>query len=344
MIVSVVCPCRNEIGNIDTFLCGLAHQQADDFELEVIVADGESTDGTSEALAAWRARGPGRVVISNPSRIVSTGLNAAIRIARGEVIIRMDVHTQYAEDYVAQCVRALKQTGATCVGGAWLAKGHSLRQRAIAAGFGSPFGSGGAKSRRPDYNGAVDTVYLGAWRRADLIALSGFDESLIRNQDDELCLRITRSGGRLWQSSSIRSHYLPRDTFGALWQQFYEYGYWKAAVIRKHRRFASLRQLAPTSTVVLLFALVIAGFFVPDAWLLLAGALIAYVAAAFLAAVLAIRSHRPTNLISVVVSFVCMHLGYGLGLGRGILNFFIFGRRHGGGAAAFLGNSDLSSR
>lgn len=344
MIVSVVCPCRNEIGNIDRFLRGLAHQHVDEFELEVIVADGESTDGTSEALEAWRARGRGRVLIPNPDRIVSTGLNAAIQIARGEVIIRMDVHTQYAEDYVAQCLRALKQTGATCVGGAWLAKGYSPRQRAIAAGFGSPFGSGGAKSRRPDYNGAVDTVYLGAWWRADLIALSGFDESLIRNQDDELCLRITRSGGSLWQSSSIRSHYLPRDTFQALWQQFYEYGYWKAAVIRKHRRFASLRQLAPTSVVVLLLALVVAGFFDPAAWLILAACLIAYVAAAFLAASLAIRSHRPTKLALVVVSFVCMHLGYGLGLGRGVLDFFIFGRLPSGGPVAFLGSGDVSSR
>ena len=140
-------------------------------------------------------------------------------------------------------------------------------------------------------------------------------------------------------------YYVPRDTLRALWRQFYQYGYWKAAVIRKHRRFASLRQVAPTSTVVFLLALVIAGFFVPDAWLLLAASLIAYVSAAFLsAAVLAIRSHRPTNLASVVVSFVCMHLGYGLGLGRGILDFFIFSRRHGGGAAAVLGNIDLSSR
>src|SRR6476659_5180594 len=113
MLVSVVCPCRNEIGNIHSFLRELARQEATEFELEVIVADGESSDGSTEVLAAWCAAAPGRRVVPNPGGIVSTGLNAAIRVARGELIVRMDVHTQYAEDYVAQCVKTLNETGAT---------------------------------------------------------------------------------------------------------------------------------------------------------------------------------------------------------------------------------------
>ena len=209
MIVSIVCPCRNEVGHIDTFLRALAHQQATEFDVEILVADGESDDGTAEALAAWRAMETRMEVVPNPGRIVSTGLNAAIRAARGEIIVRMDVHTEYAEDYVAQCVTVLKQSGAMCVGGPWRAKGRSVRHRAIAAAFGSAFGSGGAKSRRTDYTGSVDTVYLGAWWRVDLMALGGFDEDLVRNQDDELCLRIRHSGGTVWQSAAIRSCYIP---------------------------------------------------------------------------------------------------------------------------------------
>ena len=327
MLVSIICPCRNEVGHIDAFLRATARQKATEFDLEILVADGESDDGTAAILTAWRAREPRISIIPNPGKIVSTGLNAAIRLAQGDIVVRMDVHTEYADDYVAQCVRALEQSRAMCVGGPWLAKGNSPRQRAIAAAFGSAFGSGGAKSRRTDYTGPVDTVYLGAWRRADLIALGGFDEALVRNQDDELCLRITQSGGTAWQSAAIRSLYMPRDSLRALWRQFYQYGYWKVAVIRKHRTAAAYRQLVPTLFIALLMTLAIVGFVVPVAWLLGASLLIAYVAAAALSAFFASESHRPASLFLVMLSVACMHFGYGLGFAHGVLDFVILRRR-----------------
>jgi len=327
MIVSIVCPCRNEVGHIDTFLRAVTQQHATEFDLEILVADGESDDGTAEVLTAWQAKEPRLAIVPNPGRIVSTGLNAAIRRARGAIIVRMDVHTNYAGDYVAQCVRTLQQSGAMCVGGPWLAKGSSLRQGAIAAALGSTFGSGGAKSRRTDYTGSVDTVYLGTWWRNDIIALGGFDEGLVRNQDDELCLRITRSGGTVWQSGAIRSSYMPRDTLRALSRQFYQYGYWKAAVIRKHRLPASIRQLAPTLFIALLLMLAFVGLLVPLAGFLAACLLTAYVAAAVFSAFVATKSHRPTSLILIVLSFACMHFGYGLGLGYGVLDFIILRRK-----------------
>jgi len=224
-------------------------------------------------------------------------------------------------------VEALKQSGATCVGGPWLARGRSVRQDAIALALGSTFGSGGAKSRRADYTGAVDTVYLGAWWRADLIALGSFDEGLVRNQDDELCLRITRSGGMVWQSSAIRSFYLPRDSLHALWRQFYQYGYWKAAVIRKHRLPATIRQLVPIAFITLLVVLALAGLFVPRVGILSAGLLIAYGTAAAFAAFVASKSRRPASLALVVLSFGCMHFAYGLGFAHGVLNFLILRRK-----------------
>ena len=327
MIVSVICPCRNEIGNIESFLSALGQQKTTEFDLEIFIADGESTDGTADVLGAWLVREPRLKIIRNPGGIVSTGLNAALRVARGDVVVRMDVHTTYSEDYVAQCVNTLNHTGATCVGGPWLAKGSSLRQSAVAAAFGSRFGSGGAKSRRADYTGPVDAVYLGAWWRADLIALGGFDEQLVRNQDDELCLRITRSGGTVWQSEAIRSSYIPRDSFGALWRQFYQYGYWKAAVARKHRQISSPRQLAPPLFVLMLLAFGFVALFSQSAKILLVGLFIAYVAAATLAAVRAAQSYRLAEFSLVILSFATMHFAYGLGLLHGFVDYFVLRRK-----------------
>lgn len=329
MRISVIVPCRNEAGHIDAFLASvLAQQLAPGDELEVVVADGQSDDGTADKLAAWQAREPRLVVIANPQRFTSMALNRAIAASTGELVVRMDVHTEYAPDYIAQCARALAETGATCVGGPWRPVGQGGRQGAIARAFESRFGSGGAASRRTDYSGEVDTVYLGAWRRSELLRFGGFDEAMIRNQDDELNLRIVRGGGRVWQSATIRSWYTPRASFLALFRQFHQYGYWKVAVIRKHRLPASPRHLVPFAFVTLVLALALLGLAWRPAWwaLSLVGGLYA---AAALGTALALA---PRQAPGVAWAFVCMHAGYGLGFGRALLDTFVL--RRGPGSAA----------
>ncbi len=164
-LVSVIVPCRNERAHIEAFCASLFAQALPaGWAIEAVIADGQSDDGTAEWLAAHA--GEQLRVIDNPDRIVSTGLNRALQIARGDVIVRMDVHTVYAPDYVAECIAALERSGADNVGGAWRAVGQGAMQRAICAVFQSRWISGGARSRLLDYEGEVDTVYLGAWPRA----------------------------------------------------------------------------------------------------------------------------------------------------------------------------------
>ena len=324
MRVSVIVPCRNEADHLPHFLQGVFAQRLPaGCSLEVTVADGDSDDGTRAELLRWQVREPSLTVIDNPQRIVSTGLNAAIAAARGEVVVRMDVHTTYAPDYIALCAQVLAETGADCVGGAWRPVGDS----AIAHAFRSRFGSGGAASRREGYSGEVDTVYLGAWRRDTLIALGGFDERLVRNQDDELNLRITRRGGRVWQDTRIVSHYTPRDSYAALARQFHQYGYWKVAVIRKHRLPASPRHVLPFGFVALLGLLALAAPWSAPAGLALAALLLLYAAAALANGLLA----APRQVLGVAWATACMQLAYGLGFGRGLLDMVVL--RRGPGAA-----------
>jgi succinoglycan biosynthesis protein ExoA len=317
--VSVIVPCRNEAGHLEPFLQGVfAQRLPDGCTLEIIVADGDSDDGTRDELRRWQAREPRLTLIDNPRRIVSTGLNAAIAVASGDLVVRMDVHTTYAPDYVAMCAQVLAETGADCVGGAWRPVGEG----AIAHAFRSRFGSGGAASRREAYSGPVDTVYLGAWRRETLLALGGFDEALVRNQDDELALRITRGGGRVWQDARIVSHYTPRESLGALWRQFFQYGYWKVAVIRKHRLPASPRHLVPFGFVATLALLALAAPW----WAPAAGALAALGGLYALALMANGLAAAPRQALRVALATACMQLGYGLGFGRGLLDMAVLRR------------------
>lgn len=246
--VTIIVACRNEIRHIRQFLDSLLAQDISGLSWEAIIADGASDDGTREVLGEYEARQPQLRAIDNPRRVVSPGLNAAIRTARGTIIIRMDAHTTYAPDYCKRCVAELQRTGAGNVGGPARTRTQGTRARAFAAAYHSPF-STGARFHDENYEGWVDTVPYGCWRKETLEQLGLFDEALVRNQDDELNLRLIRAGGQIWQSPEIVSWYSPRASLTALFMQYFQYGFWKAAVIRKHRIPGSWRHLVPVAFV-----------------------------------------------------------------------------------------------
>ena len=314
-LVSVIAPCRNEQAHILAFCASVAGQQLPHgWRLEVLIADGGSDDGTRDLLQRWCEQDARFRWLDNPGRIVSTGLNRCIAAAQGAVIARLDIHSEYAPDYLAQCIAALQQTGADNVGGPWRAQGASPMQRAVAAAFQSSWVAGGARSRDLAYEGEVDTVYLGCWPRATFQRVGGFDEQLVRNQDDEHNLRLRRAGGRIWQSPRIRSTYYPRARLGQVFRQYQQYGYWKPFVIAKHGQAAAWRHLVPAAFVLALMAgagLALAWSAVPLAALLLAyGVLLALTIAGM-------RGVGPDVAARAVAVIAAYHLGYGWGSLRG---------------------------
>jgi succinoglycan biosynthesis protein ExoA len=320
-LVSVIAPCRNERDHVRAFCDAVVSQELPPgVSLEALIADGESDDGTRDLLLMICAEDNRLVLVENPGRTVSCGLNRCLERARGDVIVRMDIHTVYATDYIAQCLAALQTTGADNVGGPWRAVAHDGLpwQRAIAAAFQSRWLAGGARSRQLEYNGWVDTVYLGCWPRATFERFGGFDEELVRNQDDEHNLRIVLGGGRVWQSAQVRSRYVPRNSVGALFRQYLQYGYWKPFVIRKHRRPASLRHLVPTALVLALAMALTVALFGGPVWPL--GAVGGAYAVLVLLSALAIAGANSWDLLPRLPPLLAAyHLGYGLG---GLLGWY----------------------
>jgi succinoglycan biosynthesis protein ExoA len=326
-MVSIVVPCRNERDHIETALKSILLQELPVGYFEVIVADGMSDDGTREIVREVANRDFRVRMVDNCGGIVSTGLNAAIREARGSIIVRMDAHTSYAPDYIRQCVEVLEKTAADNVGGPWIVQGKETIGKAIAAAFQSPFACGGARGHDPHYSGPVDTVYLGCWRREIFDRIGLFDEELVRNQDDELNLRLTRAGGKIWQSSKIKSWYMPRNSLVLLFRQYMQYGYWKVRVIQKHRMPASIRHVIPAFFVITLISLAAISF-----WFRFAAIMCRFLLATY-AACLVIASFRVATtdgwklLPFLPIVFICYHFGYGYGFLRGVYNFIILRRQ-----------------
>jgi len=326
-MVSVILPCRNERDSIETCLQSILAQEPPPGGFEVIVADGMSDDGTRELVRRFESRHPCVRMVNNHGRIVSTGLNEAIRAATGQIIIRMDAHTDYAPDYLRQCVTVLKETGADNVGGPWTAKGNGRVGQAIAAAFQSGFAMGGAAGHNQDYEGFLDTVYLGCWRRGTFDRIGLFDEALVRNQDDEFNLRLIRAGGKIWQSPRIRSSYRPRESLRTLFRQYMQYGYWKIPVIQKHKIPASIRHLIPGGFVMALTLLpLISLAWTAAGWLWLA--LVGVYSVCNLTASVMTATRKGYQLLPYLPAvFGVYHIAYGYGFVRGAWDFLILRRK-----------------
>jgi glycosyltransferase involved in cell wall biosynthesis len=325
-MVSVVVPCRNEADHIATCVRSILAQAPPPGDFEVIIADGMSDDGTREILDGFSTVNERLTVIDNPERITSHGLNKAIAVARGRYIAVMGAHARYATDYLRTSLEVSHATEADNVGGSMTCHGKSNLQKAIAIAHHSPFSVGGARWHETSYEGPADTVFGGFYRREVFDRIGMFDETLVRNQDDELNLRLTKAGGKIWQSHRIKSWYHPRDSLAALFRQYMQYGYWKVRVVQKHGKPASIRHLVPAAFVVSLIVLPLLSIFHPAAywiWLFVIGL---YVGCNLFAS-LATSRRRWACLPRLPVVFACYHFGYGVGFLCGLLDFAL--RRHG---------------
>jgi len=250
--VSIIMPVRNEAEFIEESLAAVLEQDYPPKQMEVIVVNGMSDDGTKAIVEKMIIKkiqegkaGPDIFVLDNPSCIVPVALNIGLIKAKGDVIIRVDGHSTIALDYVRRCVETLLDTGAECVGGLQYPVAKSLAGRAVALAITTPFGVGNAKFRYREKAGWVDTVYLGAYWRKVFEKNGNFDEELVRNQDDEFNFRLLQSGGKIWLDLSIRSEYYCRSSLTGLWRQYFQYGFWKVKVIQKRGAVPSWRSLVP---------------------------------------------------------------------------------------------------
>jgi succinoglycan biosynthesis protein ExoA len=321
--VSVIMPVYNEGSFIERSLNSILNQSYPKDRMEIVIADGMSTDKTRSIISDVSSRSKTTVkIVDNPGKIAPTGLNCALRTARGEVVVRVDGHCEIDPDYVANCVALLYAGKAEGVGGPIETIGETAVARVIARAMSSPFGVGGSAFRTiNDREMYTDTVAFPGYTRNTIDTVGYFDEQLVRNQDDEYNYRIRKMGGRILLSPKIRSRYYSRGTFRSLWRQYFQYGFWKVRVMQLHPGQMSLRQFVPFAFVIGLIALLLLSLVSPLGIIGLAALVVSYLLANLFASVLTCRTF-VRQIPGVSLSFAILHFSYGLGFMIGIFSFF----------------------
>lgn len=336
-LVSVVMPVRNEAGFIERNLEAVLAQDYPSDRIEIVVADGRSEDGTPEIVrrviertrrgaprAGAHAPASPIVLVDNPERIMPAGTNAAIRQARGEILVLLGGHAELPSDYLRTCVRCLLDTGADCAGGAMISVGEGYVGQAIAAAMSSPFGIGnsGFRTARPDPAPVpTDTVPFGAYRREVFERVGLFNPGMVRHQDYEFNYRLRRAGGRILLLPTLRAVYHVRSTLSGLWRQYWQYGIWKGRFARRFPDSLRLRHLAPAGLALALLALALALLAPLGPALRAAFSVLAALYLGFLLIGLAsfAISGRARFLPVLPLVLPCLHLSYGLGVWIGLL-------------------------
>lgn len=322
--VTIILPVRNEGKTIEKTLKALFLQEYPSDRFEVVVADGNSNDDTREILIKIQEYENRLKVIDNPKGIVSSGLNLAIQHSIGEIIIRIDGHTEVATDYIKQCIAALEKSGADNVGGKMTAIGTSRVGKAIAIATSTPFGIGGSRFHYSNKEEKVDTVYLGAWKRSIFDRIGLFDEDLVRNQDDEWNYRLRERGGKIFLSQKIKSKYEVRNSLWALAKQYFQYGFWKIRVMQKHPRQMRISHYIPAIFLSILSFSLVEHSVMPILKTFLILILTAYVATNLAVSLIMSMRQGMRHLFFLPWVYAVLHFSYGAGFIIGMFRFLHF--------------------
>lgn len=238
--VSIIIPARNAEATLPATLEAALAQDYDG-PIEIVVADGSDTSDCVEMIGR---RFPRVRIVPNPDRTTSAGLNRALHAAAHHIVVRCDAHAVLPPGYVERAVTTLARTGAASVGGRQRPVGRTAIERAVALAMTTYLGSGGARYRVGGPEGPTDTVYLGVFRRDALEVAGGFDPTLHRNQDYDLSWRLRAAGETVWFDPALAADYRPRGSLRALARQYFDYGWWKRVMLRRHPESLRTRQRA----------------------------------------------------------------------------------------------------
>lgn len=323
--VSVIIPCRNEERYIIKCIQSVLNSNYPLSLLTVYVCDGMSDDNTRGLIEDLAVKYPQVMLLDNHKKTTPYALNIGLKESKADVKIILGAHAEVDADFVAENVAAFdvdEMIG--CTGGVLTNVYENETAEIIGYAMSYSFGVGNSHFRTGNKSGFVDTVAFGAYKKEVFEQIGYFDEELVRNQDDEFNFRLLKNDFKVYLSNKISSKYYVRGEFQKLFKQYFQYGYWKVFVNKKHNAITTLRQLVPLFFVLFLLL----GILTPlnttlrAAYLLILGL---YVILAFYAARQQTKSTKKTLLTAY--TFFLLHLSYGLGYLKGLMWFVLLQKK-----------------
>jgi GT2 family glycosyltransferase len=300
-------------------------------ELEVIVVDGISNDGTIEILKNIQTKFPSLKIISNEKQITPIAFNLGIKAAKGDYIQIIGARQLIDKFYLNTGIKTFRSNPSVwCVGGQVENIFENRNSKCIAAAMDTPFGVGANNFRILKESSYTDTVGTPMYPKEVFEKIGLFDEALVRNQDDELNYRVAKAGGKLFLNVDMHIRYFVRANFKNLFKQYFQYGYWKVFVNRKHKVITTYRQLAPPLWILFLLVGWTTFFILPLLGWIYCGLVALYFLTAFF---YSIKKADPKKDFSIVLfTFFILHFSYGFGYLKGILYFYLLNRKPSAGA------------
>lgn len=331
---TLIIPCYQEekfIGKcIDSLLNGDYDLEASNSE--ILIFDGESTDKTQEIIRAYQKNHPYIKLFINENRYAPFALNKGISLANGEIVIRIDAHCIYPKNYITDLIFYLDQTNAGNIGGCWDTHPGSDTKvaKAIEIVMNHPLGMSGGTYRtlKGKIPIEVDTVPFGCWKKELFNEIGDFDENFIRDQDYEHNVRIRKAGKKIILLPWLRIKYFARDTFVKAWRMFYQYGYWRPLLNKKHKQITNTRQLIPAIWVLGLLINSIIAPFNPIATAIWISYLLLWLTPVSIVSISRSIHNKSICLIPYLIwSFFIVHFSYGIGYLKGVFDVFVVQKR-----------------
>ena len=309
MELSVICPTYNEIDFIDALIDNLCFN--DGLEKEILIVDGGSVDGTIEKVKLLMNKYSSLKFLENPFRTSTHAFNIGYKFSTGKFIAFVGAHANYDKNYFTSGLDCLRRNECDVVGGPLNQKGKSLAGKAIALVMSSKLGVGNTEFRTENKKMMVDSVAFAIYKREIIEQCGLMDESLPVNQDDEFHYRVKSKGYRIMMIPEMSSTYYVRDSFVKLFRQYFRYGLYKPAVLKKVSGSVRLRHLMPSLFTIYLLSLPL--MILIPIWIL---PLLLYFLL-ILARSLSFNEILKIRLLSIPV-FPLIHLSYGSGFLLGL--------------------------
>lgn len=327
--ISVVIPCRNEVNYIEECIRAVYNSDINEsIVLNVFVVDGMSDDGTRDIVVQLKREFQSLHLLDNEKQLTPYAFNLGIYEMEFDYVQIIGARHIVSTNYIGECLKKLKEDhGIWCVGGKIINEYVNETGKTIALAMSTTFGMGLGNFRTLDKSGYIDTVTSPMYPARVFDTIGYFDEELVRNQDDDFNFRVTKAGGKIFYNNDISLKYYVRGSYEGLWKQFFQYGYWKVYVNKKHKAITTMRQLVPPLFVIYLILLIITSFVSISVAGIMGIPYLIYIGMAVHFALKASETEVDVKFWDVIKVFPILHISYGLGYLKGMWTFLVLNQQ-----------------